>query len=428
MLSFNLPAPLFQALRLPNGQIVPNRIAKAAMEENLANDDHLPGPALFRLYRRWAEGGAGFILTGNVMTDASAVTGPAGVILDRFQPLAPFRLWAEAGKSHGAQMWMQINHPGRQVYAATNPEAVAPSAVPVRIKGFSHIFAQPRAMTAGEIGAVVERFTTTAELAERAGFDGVQVHAAHGYLLSQFLSPLTNQRTDAWGGSLQNRARLLIDIVRAIRARVAPDFGVGVKLNSADFQKGGFEPGDALAVVRWLNDLAVDFVELSGGSYESPAMQGTPQRASARSREAYFIEFARDIVAEAKMPIMVTGGVRRRAVAEAAVSPEAGRAGVALVGVARALAFDPDLPNRWRQAETHVDVPVVQWKKQTLANVASMALAKLQLRRLGAGKEPKPRTSALLALIGQQLRAKRRNASYRAWLARRAADRSHATP
>ena len=181
----------------------------------------------------------------------------------------------------------------------------------------------------------VIRFAETAALAEQTGFDGVQIHAAHGYLLSQFLSPLTNQREDRWGGSLENRVRLLLDVVRAVRARVTPGFGVGVKLNSADFQRDGFEPKDAATVVRWLNELPVDLVEISGGSYESPAMQGTPQLASTRAQEAYFIDFARDIVAVARMPVMVTGGIRRRAAVEAALAPEDGRAGVARSGSRR---------------------------------------------------------------------------------------------
>ena len=191
---------LFEPLELPGGQTFPNRIAKAAMEENMADDGHLPGEALLRLYRQWSRGGAGLLLTGNVMVAADAVTGPGGVILDTQQPLAPFREWAIAGQSGGAKIWMQINHPGRQVFKANNPEAIAPSAVPVDMGDLSKMFATPRAMTSADIARVVEQFATTAALAEKAGFDGVQIHAAHGYLLSQFLSPKTNRRDDQWGG------------------------------------------------------------------------------------------------------------------------------------------------------------------------------------------------------------------------------------
>ena len=412
-------APLFQPLRLPNGQVIPNRIAKAAMEENMADARHLPGAALRRLYRAWAEGGAGLILTGNVMVAPDAVTGPAGVILDAAQPLGPFREWAEAGRANGARLWMQINHPGRQVFAATSAEALAPSAVPMAMGGYARIFATPRAMTEAEIEEVIRHFADTAALAERAGFDGVQIHAAHGYLLSQFLSPLTNRRGDRWGGPLENRARLLVGIVRAIRARVAPGFGVGIKLNSSDFQKGGFAAEDAVAVVRMLNALPVDLVELSGGSYESPAMHGRPAdpgtRASTHAREAYFVDFARDVAAVAQMPVLVTGGIRRRATAEAALAPENGRPGVAMVGLAQALAFAPDLPNRWRDGEAVAEVPEVRWKSR-LASLATMAMAKLQLRRLGAGKAPKPGAWPPAVLACDQIRTWHRSRRYRAWL------------
>ncbi len=412
--------PLFQPIVLPNGQSFPNRLSKAAMEENMAAEGQLPGNAIIALYRRWAQGGAGMILTGNVMVAADAMTGPGGIVLDAHQPLEPFRRWAAEGTSGEGQLWMQINHPGRQVMAATNPEAIAPSEVQVEIEGFSKLFPRPRAMDEEDIARVIEQFATAAARAEEAGFDGVQIHAAHGYLLSQFLSPLTNRRSDRWGGSLENRARMLVEVVKAVRTRVSDSFGVGVKLNSADFQKGGFEPEDAIAVVEMLNALPVDLVEISGGSYESPAMQGTPQKASTRAREAYFVDFARDIVEVATMPVMVTGGVRRRAIAEAALAPEDGRAGVALVGIAQAMAIDPDLPNHWKAAERVVDLPQVNWKKQGFASLAKMALTKLQLRRMGAGQAPAPGASPLWTLIKDQLLTRKRNKRYRRWIDDRA--------
>ncbi len=411
--------PLFSPLTLPNGQVIPNRIAKASMEENMADAQHLPGPELQRLYRGWGAGGTGLLLIGNVMVAADAVTGPGGVILDAHQPLAPFRQWAEVSKSSGARVWMQINHPGRQTYVATNPTSIAPSAVPVELDGFSKLFSPPRAMTKADIARVISQFAATAALAQEAGFDGIEIHAAHGYLLSQFLSPLTNKREDQWGGSLENRARILIEIVRAIRAGVGARFGVGVKLNSADFQKGGFDAADAVAVVQMLNSEEVDLIEISGGSYESPAMHGRPAHASTRAREAYFVDFARDIVAVAKMPVMVTGGVRRRATAMDALAPEDGRDGVAMVGIAQALAYVPNLPNLWKQGEHVVDVPVANWKKRPLASLATMSMTKAQLHRMGAGKAPKLSPSPLWAVATQQLRTKRRNAIYRNWLAAR---------
>jgi 2,4-dienoyl-CoA reductase-like NADH-dependent reductase (Old Yellow Enzyme family) len=418
------PLSLFAPLTLPNGAVVPNRIAKAAMEENMADRGQIPGESLRRLYESWAEGGVGLILSGNVMIDPTALTGPGGVVLDERQPIEPFKAWARAAKRGGNQAWLQINHPGRQVFAAMGQEAVAPSAIGLDMGAYSHLFPVPRALDAAGIAVIVARFVTTAGLAEAAGFSGVQIHAAHGYLISQFLSPLTNRRTDAWGGELHNRARLLLDVVKAVRAAVSPGFSVAVKLNSADFQKGGFEASDAAQVVRWLNDLPVDLVELSGGSYESPAMQGAPQATegapqagSTAAREAYFLDFARDISAVARMPVMVTGGIRRRAVAEQALKPSEGRPGVAMVGIASALAFEPRLPERWKAGEAlEIDIPSVGWRKKAYASLAKMALVKLQLRRLGKGQQPKRDASPLLALIRQQVITKRRTRLYRTWV------------
>lgn len=413
------PNALFSPLTLPNGTVIRNRIAKAAMEENMADDNQLPGETLRRLYERWSAGGVGLILSGNVMIDPTALTGPGGVVLDERQPIEPFKAWARSAKSGGGQVWLQLSHPGRQVFAAMGQGAVAPSAIGVNMPGHSHLFPLPRALTADEIAVVVQRFVTASQLAEAAGFDGVQLHAAHGYLISQFLSPLSNHRTDAWGGTLQNRARLLLDVIKAVRAAVSPGFSVAVKLNSADFQKGGFDTAEAVQVVRWLNDLAVDLVELSGGSYESPAMQGTPQAGSTGAREAYFIDFAREIGAVARMPIMVTGGIRRRAIAEQALLPRDGKPGVAMIGIASAMAFEPALPERWKGGEAlEIDIPGVGWRNKVLASLAKSAVVKMQLRRLGVGRAPKPGANALFALIGQQIRTRRRTKRYRAWVAR----------
>ena len=405
---------LFEPLHLPNGVVISNRIAKAAMEENLADEDHAPGDRLIRLYQRWADGGAGLIITGNVMVDRHALTGPAGVVLENELHLERFRLWADACRSRGAQAWMQINHPGRQVLAALGQPARGPSAVAVDIPGLSKAFAPPRALSELEIKALIERYARTAALAELAGFTGVEVHAAHGYLFSQFLSPLTNKRSDRWGGSLENRAQILLRTIGAIRQRVGPTFCVAVKLNSADFQRGGFDAEDALRVVEMLNRRAVDLVELSGGSYESPAMQGQTRDGSSLAREAYFLEFAERIGEVARMPLMVTGGVRRRAVAERVVSGS-----VSMVGLATALAIEPALPSLWQSGQdTEVQPIVVPWKNKALASLAVASVVKKQLGLLSQGKRTRPRTSPLMELIGAQLKSRRQAKDYRRWISR----------
>lgn len=412
-------SPLFQPLTLPNGSTLPNRICKAAMEENMAvQPGQYPGDKLFELHRQWAAGGAGLLLSGNVMVDPSALTGPGGVVLQKGTDLAPFRKWAEIGQSYGGQFWLQISHPGRQLYKSLGETAVSPSGVELNLGKFSSLFAPVRRLETGEIEAIITRFADTAEMAQEAGFDGVQIHGAHGYLVSQFLSPLTNKRDDEWGGSLENRARFLLRIVEAVRQRVKLSFGVGLKLNSADFQRGGFAFEDARQVVQWLNGYGLDFVELSGGSYESPAMQGNPQEGSTGEREAYFVTFARDIAKVADMPIMVTGGITRLPVAESALAKDEHGFGVQLLGIARAMAADPALPQHWREGvNTEITLPEAGFANPALKGLATMALTKQQLEKMAQGKAPGDGGSAVLALAADQWRAARRAKKYRAWRA-----------
>jgi 2,4-dienoyl-CoA reductase-like NADH-dependent reductase (Old Yellow Enzyme family) len=408
---------MFERLTLPNGSVIANRIAKAAMEENMADADQAPSEQLMRLYQSWADGEAGLILTGNVMVDGRAMTGPGGVVLEDDRHLDKFKRWASIGRSRGAQFWLQINHPGRQMQANLGQETWAPSAVPLDLGKLSKRFAAPRMMTQDLIAEVIGRFARSAQLGEQAGFSGVEIHAAHGYLVNQFLSPLTNQRTDQWGGSLENRARLLLEIVKAVRAVVSPQFAVAVKLNSADFQRGGFTTDDARQVVEMLGLLRVDLVELSGGSYEAPAMQGQARDGRTLAREAYFLEFARDIKAVAKMPVMVTGGIRRRLVVEQVLGT-----GVDMVGMATALAIDPYLPRDWRLGkDTAPELRPITWNNKVLASLANMAVVKFQLQKLSKGKTPNPNVSPLRALTLQQIAIAFRTRQYRRWVAQRSA-------
>lgn len=406
---------LFTPLTLPNGSQLSNRIAKASMEENLADANQAPSAELITLYRAWGQGGSGLLLSGNVMIDPRAMTGPGGVVLDADADLAPFRRWAEAGRSGGAQFWLQLNHPGRQMQVNLGQQAVAPSAVALDMGSASRMFATPRELTESDIQELIQRFVTSATRAQQAGFDGVQIHAAHGYLLSQFLSPLTNRRSDRWGGSLANRASLLLEIVTAVRAAVGPDFGVGVKINSADFQRGGFDIDDARWVVEQLNQLPVDLIELSGGSYEAPAMQGQSRDGRTLQREAYFLEFVRDIATESRVPVMVTGGIRRQPVAEQVLD-----GGAQLVGIATALAIDPALPARWQRGEDAApSLRPVTWSNKVLASLANMAMVKFQLRRLSRGQPSNPQIAPGWALLREQLRSARLTRRYRRLMASR---------
>jgi 2,4-dienoyl-CoA reductase-like NADH-dependent reductase (Old Yellow Enzyme family) len=411
-----MSAELFSPLVLRSGGTLENRIAKAAMEEGMAGSSQLPDERLVSLYRRWGAGGAGLLITGNVMVQAEALTGPGGVVLDERAPLEPFARWAEAAKAGAAAVWMQISHPGRQVPAAMPGVVWGPSAVAVELGRHSKRFGRPVAMTESQIRATVERFATTAALAERAGFDGVEVHAAHGYLLSQFLSPLVNNRSDRWGGPLENRARLLLGVVRAIRRVVSPSFAVAVKLNSADFQRGGFDADDAARVIAMLEPLGVDLVELSGGSYESPAMAGRPADTRTAAREAYFLELAAELASTSPLPLMLTGGITRRETAEQALA-----SGIDLVGMGTAIAVTPDLANRWRTGlESTERLKPITWSDKTLASAASMALVRHQMRRITRDKHPTGKTHPVHALICDRRTQRRALRQYRTWLQTRA--------
>lgn len=341
---------LADPLHLPCGAVLPNRIAKAAMTEGLADTAGRPTAELTRLYERWGAGRAGLLLSGNVQIDAQHLERPGNVIIDA-EPdaamLAAMRSWTSAATAQGAHFWAQISHAGRQTQKAVNPHPKAPSAVKLGLPGGQ--FGEPVAMTADDIAAVVSGFARAARVCREGGFTGVQVHAAHGYLLSQFLSPRSNQRSDHWGGPLENRARLLLDVVAAVRAAVGDDFPVAVKLNSADFQKGGFEFEDALQVADWLGGAKVDLIEVSGGTYEQPKLlglegiepvEGQAVKESTLAREAYFVDFARAMQARVTVPLMVTGGLRRRdAMAEVLSSGAAD-----VIGLGRPMCVMTDAP------------------------------------------------------------------------------------
>ena len=400
----------FEPLHLPNGQIIANRIAKAAMEENMADLNQAPSRALKQLYKAWADGEPGLLLTGNVMIDRRAMTGPGGVALENEEHLDSFREWAEVARAKGVHFWVQLSHPGRQTMANLGQQALAPSAIALDLGSFSKMFATPRAMTEEDIQDVIQRFATSARLAEKAGFSGVQIHGAHGYLISQFLSPLSNHRTDRWGGSLENRARLLLEVIHAVRASVSPSFCVAVKLNSADFQRGGFDAADARGVVEMLNPLPIDLLELSGGSYEAPAMQGEARDGRTLAREAYFLEFAKELASIATMPLMVTGGIRRLPIVQQVLD-----SGIAMAGIATALTLEPQLLKHWREGrDPNPQLKPIQWQRKPLAALATLAVVRDQMRRLSRGRLPRPKVAPCMALVRDQWFIARRTRQYRA--------------
>ncbi|CUJ93686.1 NADH oxidase [Shimia thalassica] len=329
---------LSEPLVLRCGARLKNRFSKSAMTEAFADASDNPIRGHEVLYKRWAEGGMGVQVTGNVMIDRRYLERPGNVVVEDESNLDALRRWAEASKVDGCQVWMQISHPGRQCPIVVNMHPLSPSAEKLQMLG---LFGKPRAMTPEDIEDAIGRYAETARIAQKAGFEGVQIHAAHGYLISQFLSPITNRRTDEWGGPLENRARFLRRVYSAIRDVVGPKFAVAVKLNSADFQKGGFTLEDSCQVARWLEQDGIDLIELSGGTYEQMSfVNDAPeeQRDSTKRREAYFLEYAREVRKAVDVPLMVTGGFRSLSAMEEAISED----GIDVIGLARPLCIQPD--------------------------------------------------------------------------------------
>ncbi len=380
-------------LLLPCGAKLQNRIAKSAMSENLSPKHHGPTPKLIHAYRRWVEGGAGLLITGNVMVDARAIGEPGNVIVEDKKDFKRLQEWASVTQGTGVHLWPQINHPGRQAIGFINKEVVAPSAVRTKVKGLSGMFKKPRALTEPEILDLIDRFGNTAAILQEAGFTGVQIHGAHGYLVSQFLSPLVNQRKDQWGGSLKNRSRFVLEIYRNIRKKVGKEFPVGIKINSADFQRGGFTEEESMEVVRLLGGEGMDLIEVSGGSYESPAMIGTEQKESTKEREAYFLEYIEKVRRLLKTPLMLTGGFRTVSMMEKALA----KGELDVVGIARPFTLYPDLPNRILSGElTYLDLPMPKTGFKVLDNSGFLDIKwhEIHIQKLGEGKKPNPNLSA----------------------------------
>lgn len=394
---------LSTTLKLKSGVVLKNRIVKSAMSENMA-PTHNPESVFSCAYSEWASGGMALNITGNVMVDRDHLGELHNVILDKnTKKIGLFKDWAIAGKRNNTALYMQINHPGKQTPKFLTPLPVAPSAISFP-SPMNKLFSKPRALSANEIKDVINMFATTAKLAKDAGFDGVQVHGAHGYLVSQFLSPKHNQRSDEWGGSIENRMRFLLEICSEIKKAVGDDFGISVKLNSADFQKGGFTEEESMQVVSTLDKLGLDFIEISGGTYEVSAMMGKSvgkkknQKESTLKREAYFIEYARKISGSIKTPLMLTGGFREKSTLESAV--ESGL--VDLVGMGRPFAVYPNLANDLLESdEWSIDITPKKLGVKTMDAMIPLEITwyTQQIHRLGKGLGTKPKKNVWVSVI-----------------------------
>ncbi len=323
---------LFEPLKLPCGVSLKNRIAKSAMSDSLGDGTGHPTAEQIRLYQRWAGGGVAVSIIGEVQGNAGYAEKPGNLVLNETSDLNRFRELAQQGGENGTKLWLQLGHAGALAYAPTSTPK-GPSALD--LPGL-----RCAELTIDEIHQLPSEFARTARLARQVGFGGVQVHAAHGFLLSQFLSPLFNKRSDEYGGAIANRMRLLLEVIEAARAAVGLDFPIAVKLNSSDQLEGGFDDEDALEVVAALDRSSVDLIDISGGTY----FPGAKSASDGAGRGPYFIEFAKRARALTTKPLMLTGGFKTRSQAEDAVASGA----VDVVGLARALVLEPSLPDLWK--------------------------------------------------------------------------------
>ena len=377
-------------MSLPNGTRLSNRIAKSAMSENLSNKYHEPTSSLIKAYEKWGQSGAGLLITGNIMIDSMAIGEPRNVVVENRKNFDLLEEWARTVQNTDTHLWAQINHPGRQAMEQINANLVAPSAVPLTYGGRKKVSKKvPRALTEEEILKIIQRFGNTAAILKDAGFSGVQIHGAHGYLVSQFLSPHANVRKDRWGGSLANRARFVIEVYRAIRERVGSDFPIGIKLNSADFQKGGFSEDESMEVVKMLSAEGIDLIEVSGGTYEAPAMMGKKKK-NTRKREAYFIDYIEKARKITKTPLMLTGGFRTVSIMEEALDANQ----LDVIGIARPFAVFPNFPNEiFNNSRKDLTTTSRKVGVKALDSGLDIIWYEYQIKRLGEGKTPNPKLS-----------------------------------
>ena len=383
-------------LTLPNGSILKNRIAKSAMSENFGTRHHAPSKGLINVYRVWAKGNPGLLITGNIMVDSLALGESRNVVVEDYKNFDLLKEWANSVEGTGAHIWPQINHPGRQAFSAINRQTVAPSALPLKMGNASKMFKLPLALEEKDIWNIIKRFGNTARILKEAGFTGCQIHGAHGYLVSQFLSPNSNIRTDKWGGSVSNRARFVIEIYREIRNQVGLNYPIGIKINSADFQRGGFTEKESIEVINLLGNEGIDLIEISGGTYEKPAMIQGDIKESTMAREAYFMEYIKKARKLVKSPLMLTGGFRSVFGMDKAL--EDGHLDV--IGMARPFCLYPNLANQiFDGSIKKLELPVPQIGIRFLDKLGGVELPwyELQIQRIGKGMSPKINLSGILA-------------------------------
>ena len=387
---------LFTPITLPNGTTIKNRFFKSAMSEGMGTRDFQPKKNIATLYKRWAEGGTGLIITGNIMVDPKGTAEPGNIVFDKNSNMEILKNWANQGQQHGAKVMVQLNHPGKQAPKTVSKQTVAPSAVPLG-NGLNKLFSTPRALTTSEVEELVQKFVTSAKVAKEAGFSGVQIHAAHGYLISQFLSPHDNRRTDKYGGSLENRMRFLKEIYLGMREELGKDFTIGIKINSTDFKEDGLTEEDSLKTIIELANLGLDFVEISGGTYERPAMMGATSKST---NQVFFAEYSKKLKQKIEIPVVVTGGIRSINAMNTLLNDNT----TDFIGIARPLTIDPNIPNKIKQGTytivetTRVSTGVKKLDK-IFGSLLGIVYYQVLMQNISKGKEPKATKNAWPSLI-----------------------------
>ena len=387
---------LFTPITLPNGTTIKNRFFKSAMSEGMGTRDFQPKKNIATLYKRWAEGGTGLIITGNIMVDPKGTAEPGNIVFDKNSNMEILKDWAKQGQQHGAKVMVQLNHPGKQVPKTIAKETVAPSTIPLG-NGLNKLFSTPRALTTSEVEELVQKFVTSAKVAKEAGFSGVQIHAAHGYLISQFLSPHDNRRTDKYGGSLENRMRFLKEIYLGMREELGKDFTIGIKINSTDFKEDGLTEEDSLKTIIELANLGLDFVEISGGTYERPAMMGATSKST---NQVFFAEYSKKLKQKIEIPVVVTGGIRSINAMNILLNDNT----TDFIGIARPLTIDPNIPNKIKQGTytivetTRVSTGVKKLDK-IFGSLLGIVYYQVLMQNIAKGKEPKATKNAWSSLI-----------------------------
>ncbi len=325
-----------QPLDLPCGVRLKNRLIKSAMSDSLGDGAGNPTETQMRLYERWAEGGAALTLIGEVQTSAHYPEKPGNLVLVPDADLPALQALARRGSANGAHIWPQLGHAGA---LAHRPISTPKGPSPLDIEGL-----QCGGISLREIGELPRSYAQAAALAQKAGFGGVQIHAGHGFLLSQFLSPLFNFRTDGYGGAVQRRFRVIGEVIDAVRHAVGSAFAIGIKINATDMLEGGLTPEDAIEVVKLLDRTSIDIIDISGGTYFPGAASSSEGTSSSGP---YFIEFARRARKVTTIPIMLTGGFKTRDQAVEALADGAADA----IGLARTMVLNPSLADAWLNGE-----------------------------------------------------------------------------